>query len=92
MSASTLFALDITPLFLGALSSSAKARYVDVNVNDSAICFKVDTGAEVTVIPSSIYECMTVRLPLTPCHGGLFSATKDQLRMLGQFSVQASHQ
>ena len=87
VSASTLSALDVTPLFLGVVSSSAKAWYVDVNVNDSSIRFKVDTGAEVTVISSAIYECMTVRPPLTPCHSGLFSGTNDQLRTLGQFSA-----
>lgn len=41
-------------IMLHSVSSQVRYKFVDVSVNGHLIHFKIDTGAEVTVVPSSL--------------------------------------
>lgn len=50
--------LEVTPLFLGALSQPSTSWCVTVLVNDMPVSFKVDTGSEISVISAVMFQAM----------------------------------
>lgn len=47
-----------TPMFLGSVDASADPWYADVTMRNHKIRFKIDTGADVSVIPAQMYYCI----------------------------------
>ena len=49
--------LDIGELFLGAISDGSDAPWLEnVIVNGKKVCFKIDSGADVTIISRSVFD------------------------------------
>ena len=72
-------------VFLGAIESfSGKAWKVTLFVNDIPIQFKIDTGAEVSVIPEALSEPFSnIMKPPTRTLSG---PSKQELQLCGQFT------
>jgi len=59
-----------------------------LKLNDHAVKFKVDTGAEVTVIPPNVYHSLVPKPPLSECTKTLMGPSKHKLCRLGNFTAQ----
>ena len=71
--------------FLGAVhSSEGKAWTVNLYLNDTQLEFKIDTGAEVTVIPESVATLFQSLLRTSL--RGLQGPGKTSLQVCGQFT------
>ena len=61
-------------LFLGQLTevdmvkeNSKKSRKAEVKLNEHAVKFKVETGADVTIIPPNIFHSLVTKPSLSKC-------------------------
>lgn len=50
---------DDAPLFLGSVDAGLDPWYADLTVRNHKVRFKIDTGADVSVIPAKIYYAIT---------------------------------
>ena len=71
-------------VFLSAVESSGKSWKVTLFLNDVPIQFKIDTGAEVSVIPEALSEPFS-RI-LKPSTKNLKGLNKQELQVCGQFT------
>ena len=81
--------------FLGQLidvdmveGNSKESWKVKLKLNDRAVKFKVDTGADVTVIPPNVYHSLVPKPPLSECTKTLMGPCKHKLCCLGNFTAQ----
>ena len=77
--------------FLGAVSShdntTTNPWVVTMWLNDTLVQFQIDTGAEVTVIPTGLYEKLS-EASLHPPQRTLHGASQNVLPVKGQFTGQ----
>ena len=81
--------------FLGQLidvdmveGNSKESWKVELKLNDRAVKFKGDTGADVTVIPPNVYHSLVPKPPLSECTKTLMGPCKHKLCCLGNFTAQ----
>ena len=60
----------------------------EVKLNDHAVKFKVDTGADVTVIRPNVYHSLVLKPSLSKCTKTLMGPCKHKLCCLGNFTVK----
>ena len=65
--------------------SSKESWKCEVKLNGHAVKFKVDTGADVTVIPPNIYRSLVPKPSLSKCDKTLMCPCKHKLCCLGNF-------
>lgn len=68
----------------------AKSWYIQLQLNDKDVCFKIDTGAEVSAIPTDVFEAIgqpTLQKPTKMLCG----PDKSPLKVLGCATVQLTH-
>ncbi|XP_015779103.1 PREDICTED: uncharacterized protein K02A2.6-like [Acropora digitifera] len=81
--------------FLGQLTevdmverNSKESWKAEVKLNEHAVKFKVDTGADVTVIPPNIYHSLVPKPSLSKCDKMLMGLCKHKLCCLGNFTAK----
>ena len=67
--------------------NSKESWKAEVKFNENAVKFKVDTGADVTVIPPNIYHSLVRKPSLSKCDKTLMGPWK-QLCCLGNFTAK----
>ena len=81
--------------FLGAVQvrgiEGSKPWRITVSVNGSPVDFKVDTGADVTVIPSSMITSGNLKASLSPCTKQLCGPGNKTLDTEGQFLAHLTY-
>lgn len=43
-------------IFLGTVDTGKQAWTVDIKIRDTNVTFKIDTGADITVVPEQVYR------------------------------------
>ena len=79
--------------FLGAVSSCDKFEEpwsVVLHVNRKPVQFKIDTGADISVISVSTYQALPQRPKLKPSNA-MLSSPGGMLKCKGQFTAEISH-
>lgn len=71
-------------LFLGAVSGFEEAWHANVQVEGRTVKFKLDTGADVTVVPE---RCVSKKTVLQVPKKKLFGPAQSQLNVKGMFSA-----
>ena len=81
--------------FLGQLTkvdmvegNSKESWKAEVKLNDHEVKFKVDTGADVSVIPPSVYHSLVPKPSLSKCTKTLMGPCKHKLCCLGNFTAK----
>ena len=59
-----------------------------MELNEHAVKFKVDTGADVTLIPPNIYHSLVPKPSLSKCDKTLMGSCKHKLCCLGIFTAK----
>uniref|UniRef100_A0A1A8CXN4 Gypsy retrotransposon integrase-like protein 1 n=1 Tax=Nothobranchius kadleci TaxID=1051664 RepID=A0A1A8CXN4_NOTKA len=49
---------DDTPVFLGSVDAGSDPWFADLTIRNHKVRFKIDTGADVSVIPAQMYYCI----------------------------------
>ena len=74
-------------LFIDAIKSSTEITDCDcftmLNVEETSIRFKVDTGSQVNILPSSLYHTLITQSPLKQCNAQLTSYSGGNLKVMG---------
>ena len=72
-------------IFLGTVDAGEQAWTVDLQVRHTNVRFKIDTGANVTVIPEQVYRqiCRGTAYNLTPGKKALFGPGRVPLSVVG---------
>ena len=70
--------------FLGETDDGENPWNVELKVNHTSVRFKIDTGADVTVIPENVWMKMKPSPSLIK-HGNLFGLASTPLPVLGRF-------
>ena len=78
--------------FLGTVNAKASGWQVDIHLDGISVTFKVDTGAEVSVIPLAMYESLRHKPVLKQTQHCLVSASNESLDTLGYFSANLVYQ
>ena len=92
--------LEVEPdVFLGTLTTNSSSDTsgnhnpweVTLQLNDKPVSFKIDTGAEVSVIPETVFKQLQ---GVTLNHAGrrLVGPGQNQLEVLGQFTAKLKYQ
>ena len=68
--------------------NSKESWKAEVNLNEHAVKFKVDTGADVTVLPPNIYHSLVPKPSLSKCDKMLMGSCKHKLCCLGNFAAK----
>ena len=76
---------------MGAIGSAAP-WFLTGWAHEVEIEFMIDTGCQVTILSTTVFECMctvdpTVRSALRPCHRRLVSADSSPLIVQGQLEL-----
>ena len=66
-----------------------EAWTVPLNIYDKVINFKIDTGADVTIIPESVYKCIPKRPELQRTRASNLNSPGGKLSVLGEFPARA---
>ena len=61
-----------------------------ININDRVVNFKIDTGADVTVISDKEYDSVKDG-PLSPANKALNGPSQETLEVCGQFTAELQH-
>ena len=77
-------------MLVGALSSHSTAWRVDLQLLGADVSFKIDTGADVSVIPESLFQSLPHKPPLQLCQHAVASAANTNLETVGQFAAEIS--
>lgn len=83
---------DCEVAFLGSVASakSDDAWVTAVEVNNLDCVLKIDTGADVTVLPEKVYKALAQRPQLQPAKLKLFGAGMSPLAVKGKFTANLS--
>ena len=86
--------VKLEEFFLGQLTevdmvegNSKESGKAKVKLNEYAVKFKVDTGADVTVIPPNIHHSLVPKPSLSKCDKTLMGPCKHKLCCLGNFTA-----
>ena len=77
--------------FLGAVETNVPPWFAKLDICDSVCQFKIDTGADISIISRSQYDKLHLAPPLTPTKAVLKSPG-GVLKTVGQFKAQAKLQ
>jgi len=66
--------------------NSKETWKTEAKLNEHAVKYKVDTGADVTVIPPNMYHGLVPKPSLSKCDKTLMGPCKHKLYCLGNFS------
>ena len=78
--------------FLDTLEQEdAKSWRVNVEVKKQKVCFKLDTGAEVTAINDQTHQKLKQNAKLSKVNKALYGPSRHQLTVLGQLNAYLSH-
>ncbi|XP_065195252.1 uncharacterized protein LOC135826576 [Sycon ciliatum] len=80
--------IDLVPIYVGAVSAHPPSWQVQLTINGTTVPFKVDTGADVSVISEEVYNSLSTSPQLQPCRHVLVSAANTNLETLGLFSAR----
>lgn len=80
--------IDLVPIYVGAVSAHPPSWQVQLTINGTTVPFKVDTGADVSVIFEEVYNSLSTSPQLQPCRHVLVSAANTNLETLGLFSAR----
>ena len=85
---------DITDNFLGAIQTNSSAKptsawTVPIAINGTVVTFKIDTGADVTDIPETVFKQIK-NTTLEPCSHPLKGPCQNSLKVIGQFQLQGT--
>lgn len=47
---------DEDAMFLGSVTTDSEPWMVDIDINDKSVLFKIDAGADVTVVPNTVFD------------------------------------
>ena len=79
-------------VFLGEVSvNEHKPWTADIIVNQDCVTFKLDSGADVTVIPASTYNQLTGKPPLCKTQKKLYGPCRYELRCRGEFQAMLKY-
>ena len=79
-------------VFLGEVSvNEHKPWTADIIVNQDCVTFKLDSGADVTVIPASTYNKLTDKPPLCKTQKKLYGPCRYELRCRGEFQAMLKY-
>lgn len=73
-------------VFLGSVTAKGEPWMVDIDINERQVPFKIDTGADVTVLPHSVFKELfkDTHLPtLSPSSKPLLGPGRNQLDVVG---------
>ncbi|XP_065176961.1 uncharacterized protein K02A2.6-like [Sycon ciliatum] len=77
-------------MFLGSVDAGRDPWSVSVEVNNSPVMMKIDTGADVSVIPASVFRLLDAQA-LRPSRRTLMSANSSVLDVAGVFDAVVTH-
>ena len=77
-------------MFVGALNSHSTAWRVDLQLLGADFRLTIDTGADVSVVPESIFQRIPNKPSLQPCQHVLVSAANTSLEPVDQFGAEIS--
>ena len=80
---------NTTNNFLGAIQTNNQAKpanpwTVPIAINGTVVTFKIDTGADVTGIPETVFKQIK-NTTLQPCSHALNGPCQNSLKVIGQF-------
>ena len=88
---------DMEELFLGEVIDAVEANQsnswkADIAINDKIIKFKIDSGADVSVLPYDVYNKLKkqTELELEPTNKGLSGPCNYKLNCIGKFKAKLS--
>ena len=82
---------DTHPLFIAALEGSGDSWRVPITTNGSIVTYKVDTGAQVNVLPRHIYQQLQHKPALKPTQAKIMAYGSDKaLPLEGQCVCQVN--
>ena len=85
---------EVAEEFLGAIETESPSPNsswtVPLILNEISLNFKIDTGADVTVIPESVYKQLKSTV-LQPCDRSLSGPCHDSLKVCGKFQGTLKH-
>ncbi len=77
---------DDTPLFLGSVDAGLEPWYADLTIRNHQVRFKIDTGADVSVIPAQTYYAIAESsTQLAKSDRPLFGPGRIPLSVLGRY-------
>ena len=81
----------MSALFLGAVNSEDSLPWnITLDIFDSGVSFKIDTGADISCLPYSVYTRMRNRPPLQP-NFSLLHGPSGPINCVGQFTAKTKH-
>ena len=66
-------------------SKQGNAWHITLLLEQTKVCFKMDTGAEVTAISDKVYGSLSSHPALQPTNRALLGPARQKLKVLGQF-------
>ena len=86
---------DDIPIFIDAITKgndSPDTAYANIAVSTGdTVRFKLDTGAQANIMPSSVYTRLRQMVPLQPSTSKLFGYTGKQLTVQGSITLDCSY-
>ena len=85
--------IDSDYMFLGMarLHGTDKAWTTTLQISGTPVTFKIDTGADVSIMARSTYDALPDAPPLEPSHANLHGPGGESLKVEGQFTTMATH-
>ena len=80
--------------FLGTVNTPTTQNntwVTNLNLNETSVSFKIDSGADVTVIPYKVYQTMRQPIPLLQTKKLLMGPCNHKLLVKGTFKMQLHH-
>ncbi len=80
--------------FLGTVNTPTAQNnpwVTNLNLNETSVPFKIDSGADVTVIPYKVYQTMRQPIPLLQTKKLLMGPCNHKLLVKGTFKMQLHH-
>ena len=80
-------------VYLDTVSNSGNKPWTaDIKVNETTILFKIDSGADVTVIPLTVYQRSNLQPTLKSTSKVLMGPCNYKMNCIGTFTTQLRHE